>query len=422
MNFKNFFACVLACCVVGVSFPFYGGLADNSVIMASAADEYTEGTYELLTYKNYGDYIEISGCDESAVSVVIPAEIDGVPVTSLDTWAFSYHSELTSISIPSSVTNLYRSAFIFTPWYESKLAEDPLFIVNGILVDGTTCSGDVVIPESVTSINGGAFINCPKLTKITIPNSVTNIGEVAFASCSGLTEIIIPDSVTNIGSGAFRYCTELRRISIPDGIRSIESETFSNCTRLTNVTIPNSVTSIGNNAFYYCSYLDSITLPESVADIGKIAFFQCSSLTDITILNPNCEIYDELYTITTDFKFGEYNFYGTIYGYENSTAQAYAEKYNRKFVSLGKADMTIIKGDVNNNGAVDADDASLVLADYALQQTGHSSCFTKSQLKAADVNGDGAATASDASLILGYYAYVQTGGKNIIDEWLNSEV
>lgn len=409
MNLNKFLAGILACCVVGISFPYYSVLADNSVTTASEDDEYTEGTYGLLTYKNYGDHIEISGCDESAAEVVIPAEIDGVPVTSLDTWTFSYHSKLTSISIPSSVTNLYRSAFIFTPWYESKLAEDPLFIVNGILVDGTTCSGDVVIPESVTSINGGAFIDCPELTNITIPNSVTNIGEIAFAGCSGLTEITIPDSVTSIGSGAFRYCTELRQIAIPDGISSIEPETFSNCTRLTNVTIPDGVTSIGNNAFYYCSYLDSITIPESVADIGKIAFFQCSSLTDITILNPNCEIYDELYTITTDFKFGEYNFYGTIYGYENSTAQEYAEKYDRKFVSLGKADMTITKGDVNGDGAVNAGDASLVLAYYALQQTGHPSSFTGSQIKAADYNGDGTVNANDASLILAYYAAVSTG-------------
>ena len=61
----------------------------------------------------------------------------------------------------------------------------------------------ITIPNSVTSIGIYAFYGCTGLTGITIPNSVTSIGEVAFYGCSGLTSITIPNSVTSIGDYAF---------------------------------------------------------------------------------------------------------------------------------------------------------------------------------------------------------------------------
>ena len=83
MKVNKMIAGVMAVCVMGFGVPYVNAVAENnSVITASAEEEtdYTEGTYELLKYKNYGDYIEISDCDESATEVVIPSEIEGVPV------------------------------------------------------------------------------------------------------------------------------------------------------------------------------------------------------------------------------------------------------------------------------------------------------------------------------------------------------
>ena len=70
------------------------------------------------------------------------------------------------------------------------------------------CSGltSITIPNSVTSIGGSAFSGCSGLTSVTIPNSVTSIGGSAFLNCSGLTSITIPNSVTTISTGAFQNC------------------------------------------------------------------------------------------------------------------------------------------------------------------------------------------------------------------------
>ena len=80
---------------------------------------------------------------------------------------------------------------------------------------------------------------------ITIPESVTSIGDAAFLLCKNLTEVTIPDSVTNIGKSAFKYCENLTEITIPYGVISIEESVFYSCTSLTEITIPNSVTNIG---------------------------------------------------------------------------------------------------------------------------------------------------------------------------------
>ncbi|MDE6730289.1 MAG: leucine-rich repeat domain-containing protein, partial [Oscillospiraceae bacterium] len=132
-------------------------------------------------------------------------------VTAIGGHAF-YGSSLTSIIIPDSVTTIGDSAFLGTPWLKTKQNENPLVIINGILIDGTTCEGKIRIPDSVTTIGSHAFSYCTALESIIIPDSVKSIESSAFSDCPALESITIPDSVTTIGDGAFACCSALTSV------------------------------------------------------------------------------------------------------------------------------------------------------------------------------------------------------------------
>ena len=147
------------------------------------------------------------------------------------------------------------------------------------------CSGltSLTIPSSVTEIGSYAFEDCSGLTSLTIPSSVTEIGWYAFSGCSGLTSLTIPSSVTEIGRETFMGCSGLTSLTIPSRVTSIGWSAFSGCSGLTSLTIPSSVTSIGYYAFSGCSGLTSLTIPSSVTSIDDNAFSGCSGLTSIYV-------------------------------------------------------------------------------------------------------------------------------------------
>ena len=91
-------------------------------------------------------------------------------VTEIGNDAFNGCNSLENITILSSVTNIGPDlAFLGTKWLEEKQKENPLLIVNHIIIAGYKCYGDLEVLEGVTQISGGAFYGCIGLTSIIIP-------------------------------------------------------------------------------------------------------------------------------------------------------------------------------------------------------------------------------------------------------------
>lgn len=417
---------------------------------------YYNGFYCL----NYGDHMSVIGYDNSSENVEIPAEIDGIPVTRVEAHAFSGNRDITSLIIPDSVTSVGTSAFYDcrnlvditfsenldqigelafanTAWLTNKRAENPLVIVNNILIDGMFCTGKVVIPDGVVAINYNAFIGCSRVTEFTIPDSVRYIAPGAFEQCSGITEITIPNGLKEIYAYSFYGCTNLETVNIPKSVTFFGGEAFEGTPWLDNkraedplvivnnsvidgrmctgaVEIPEGVVSLGEWAFLENENITSLTLPASLYDTGIFSLSRCANLEEITILNPNFVIGETCLSNYSEWDEESYEeiryFNGVIRSYENSGIQYYAQNYGYKFESLGEAPVPeLLLGDVNGDGIVDSSDASDVLAEYARSQTGASTIFTEDQFLVADVNNDGMIDSSDASKILAYYADASTG-------------
>jgi len=191
-----------------------------------------------------------------------------------------------NIIIPNSVTSIGEQAFNnCTGLTDITISAGVTSIVSYAFYGCTGLTGNITIPAGVMSIGQGAFSNCTGLTSVTFAadSQLQTIGDYAFRDCTSLTSVTIPNSVTSIGEAAFCDCTSLTRITIPSSVTYIGDNAFRNCTSLTSVTIQSGVTSIVRFAFFGCSSLTSVTIPSSVTSIGIGAFWECTSLTSVTI-------------------------------------------------------------------------------------------------------------------------------------------
>lgn len=304
----------------------YNIIVENDYGVSIYYNYYSER--ELIV--TYDDYLD----RKYTGTVIIPNEVTymnrTLKVIGIGEKAFNNCSNLTSVSIPSSVTTIGERAF-----------------------EKCTSLTSVIIPDGVITVGKFAFHNCSSLVSVNISNTVTSIGDEAFSGCSALASITIGNSVTSIGSWAFSGCRlnsvyisditawcsikfnresnplrhaklylngeEVKDLVIPNSMTSIGEYTFEGCTSLTSVTIGNSITSIGIWAFKDCNCLNSVyisdmaawcaikfnsqsnplgnnallylngkkvkdlVIPNSVTNIGEYTFGGCTSLTSVLI-------------------------------------------------------------------------------------------------------------------------------------------
>ena len=242
---------------------------------------------EYLSFAQGGRRLAECSSDMTG-KLTIPDSVDNICFLAFEGWP-----DLTSIEIPSSLTDVDEGTFAYLNGLTEIIVDEgnpsfcakDAFLYSKDMTELLRVPGDIefyVIPSHVKKING-AFGGCDYLTSIEIPNNLTEIGSHAFYYCDSLESVMINEGVAIIGGWAFAGCKSLKTIEIPRSVTKIESFAFDGCESLTNIDIPEGVTKIGIYAFNNCSSLTSIKIPESMKEIGENAFSGCTGITTIRI-------------------------------------------------------------------------------------------------------------------------------------------
>lgn len=216
--------------------------------------------------------------------------IDGVRQSSVQsTYIFDTMGEHTvKYKLSGTSINSSQTLFYMCPNLVSVVIPETITRIDGAIFYSCTNLANVVLPKTLTFIGARVFDYCSKLTTISIPNGVTEIRK-CFTN-SGLTYIDLPNSVTTL-RGTFDSSEKLKRVNsnvdgecnIPDGVTTIDSSAFNQCKSLTSITIPDSVTSIGSSAFSGCRGLTSVTIGSGVTSIGDQVTTNSYGIQSITI-------------------------------------------------------------------------------------------------------------------------------------------
>lgn len=266
--------------------------------------------------------------------IVIPATITyngkTYPVTEIGECAFDNCSDVSSISIPTSIVRVATYAFRNCTGVTSIVIPNDAASIENQVFYGCENLLSVRLPNGMKEMNSALFANCKKLESVNVPNSITYVDQNAFMNCNNLNKVIISDIANWCQVKLFNYTanplyraghlysdedTEITDLVIPEGVGQIADYAFYGCKSIKSVTIPGTVTSIGNNSFYgapieslaigsseilavnrgtgrnaippltnvFGNQLTTIKVSEGVETIGSYAFYQCSSLKDLTL-------------------------------------------------------------------------------------------------------------------------------------------
>lgn len=228
-------------------------------------------------------------------------------VTAIPDFAFMSCDNLTSITLPESISTIGNESFkgcssmleITIPKSIKKIGTSSFKYCTGKLIvncnipnydysyeEGAFAGAhftEVELTDGVQRIGGGAFYECTKLERITLPINLTSISYKAFCNCTSLKAVTLPEGIEEIVKNVFENCTSLETFNLPSSVVKIFDSAFKGCSSLSNITLPSNLEYLGESAFEECVSLKIVIIPNKLFEIQDKAFYACKSIEDLTI-------------------------------------------------------------------------------------------------------------------------------------------
>lgn len=214
----------------------------------------------------------------------------------IDNYAFYKCSSLNHFIMPNSTLSVGKYAFR----YDAGLTDIQLSTSLSIIYDyafGECGFSQLILPESLKSMQAGAFINNSNLADITIPKKTEGIGAGAFENCSALESVTFKTHETKltVDKNAFNHCAVLSKVNIDylddwahinfqnaaANPASTAHRLYLNGEEIVDIELPVGTKYIGNNVFNGCSDIRTLKIPATVEHVNDNIIAGCSSLTDV---------------------------------------------------------------------------------------------------------------------------------------------
>ena len=190
-----------------------------------------------------------------------------------------------TLTLPSKLVYIGQSAFRscnFTG--ELHLPDNLEYIGQSAFYDAGNFVGNLKIPDKIHKLYGQTFRSNKSdgaFTGVLDLNNVTSLGDEEFYNCRFSGELMIPDGMTSIPGVCFPRCL-FSSVKFPPTLKEINYSAFSEQSRLScEIVLPEGFQIINRGAFYNCRQITGITLPSTTQTIQDDAFEGCFGVSRI---------------------------------------------------------------------------------------------------------------------------------------------
>lgn len=395
----------------------YSGIVNIPATVTYAGKQYAVEGINANAFKNV----------KHLQKIIVPASVTTIGVSAFEK---AENLQRAEFAADSKLTSLKSRAFYSAKKLDNVVLPNSLFTIEDATFQHCEALKDITLPNKLTTMGEYAFANCDVLEKIELPATLSAMQNFCFAFNPRLNNIVVPVSMQGIGQNCFKDCKAMTDIQFKNTkVMTVGENAFSGCTalkntdvdkldawvmtnfsndmanplyfskslssngaELTQVVIPNTAQYINQYAFVNCEKMTSCEIPASVSTVSDNIFLGCSNLTSVKCIG----------SVPADFigtrdlsEMSAVFTKATLYVPEGSDAAYKADSYWKHYTTIST--FALLKGDVNGDGIVSMADANMIMnAALGNKPAG----FNES---AADLDGDGIITKADAELAVKKY-------------------